>query len=110
MSRGLSKTQNSIIQILAGKDWRCASDVLQRLLSGDPNADYIKPSESQKQSFLRALRLLQKKGIVECRNKRTDFLWRIGNGRGGVSHVKEVRLSVEFKRKSDWHKHLEGAE
>jgi len=118
MSRGLSKTQKAIIKILNyetehnKKEWYNVSSLLYQIKNGVhcfESCDLpVEPSYVEKQSYWRAIRSLEKKRIIESRRKIANFedmLMR--EGRGGISAVKEVRLSVESNSEMNCTKHLE---
>lgn len=93
VSRGLSIQQQEILTYLKKyRDWTFVGN-----LACINKEDFCIPTESEKQSCWRAVRSLQKRGLVECQNKKAGYMERIGNGRGGVSHNKMIRLSVQFK-------------
>jgi hypothetical protein len=111
MNRGLSKNQTAILELLAkrkseGREWNYVSGIIFSALYPD-DENYHRPSEAQYQSFCRAIRLLAKKGLIETRKKPVGYMWRVDEKRGGVSSVKEVRLSVESKEKTVCSKQIE---
>ena len=50
------------------------------------------PTAAQFQSFWRAVRSLEKRGLLQSRKVPEGFMSRINEGRGGISFRKDVRL------------------
>lgn len=63
-----------------------------------PGKDFVKPTHSEEQSYWRALRKLEKYGYVETKKKPTGIMHRFGDGRGGSSYCKLVRLTDKGRK------------
>jgi hypothetical protein len=118
MCRGLSKTQKTIIEVLKcekerhNREWYDVSSLMWQIKNGLDcfskfDFEPVEPSNVEKQSYWRAIRLLEKRGFLESRKKRATGLDRIAEGRGGASTLKQVRLSVEFNSEANCTKQLQ---
>ncbi len=123
MSRGFSKNQQRIIEALKyeaerGKEWYPVSSLNYQIKHGVDcfrRLDLVpsEPSNVEKQSYWRAIRLLEKRGIIQSRMVGFQYTydnlieWR--EQRGGRVRSKELKLSVEFKQKIVCAKHLQEA-
>jgi hypothetical protein len=121
MCRGFSKNQQRIIDALKyeakyGKEWYAVGSLIYQIKHGVGcfnRLDLVlsEPSNVEKQSYWRSIRLLEKKGLVQsrmiiiCYTIHNTFDWR--EHRGGRVWSKELKLSVEFKQKIVCAKHLE---
>lgn len=101
MSRGLGNIQKRIMDILAkehqGKETAASYICYQVFGCCDERGDIIRePVASNWQSFWRALRSLEEKGLLASRTKPTGFMYRssFGSKTGGSSHSKLVMCLV----------------
>lgn len=107
MSRGLGKVQRTILHILKDRNahgWYDVGSLAYQVFDPVYGAECFsvsgynpeKPADSQMQSFWRAIRLLEERGLLESRKVPRGLMDRssFGPKRGGISFIKEVRLNV----------------
>lgn len=107
MGRGPGKLQRKIVEILKNEkpeDWYDVGSLAFQVFDPIHGANCFrvsgynpeKPSESQMQSLWRAIRLLEKRGLLRSRKTPRGFMDRssFGPKRGGISFSKEVELIV----------------
>ena len=117
MGRGLGKTQRTILEILSTKGdeyledyvdgflvrfrgWQSVGSVTYMVLYGldcferTDGVIFLKPPESQMQPIWRAIRTLEKRGVIESRPFPLTFRTRSNFGkRGGSNRIKAIRLA-----------------
>lgn len=118
MSRGLGKLQKRIIErlkvhkstvkfhqfveheVVAFEGWHSIAELLHEVQDDFPtnglwdDYNYHERTETEKQSFWRAIRCLEKRGIIETKFFLAGTMDRPNNGnrRGGISRQKAMRL------------------
>ena len=108
MGRGLGKLQRKILEVLAnekGEEWYDIGSLAFQVFDSIHGVDCFrvsgynpeKPTEVQMQSFWRAIRSLEERGLLRSKKIPRGFWCRpgfFGPKRGGVSFAKEVKLIV----------------